>query len=181
MRIISGKFKGTVLKTPEGENTRPTADRVKEGIFSSIQFDIDGAAVLDCFAGSGQLSLEALSRGASFAVLCEKDKKALQIIKENIEKINASDRTAVVNLPFEKSLSLIKKYSPFDIVFIDPPYKSLLWEDTVNLLEVDNLLSGNCKIICECPREYNLPDAFSRYNKREYLYGSVKIVILSKE
>lgn len=180
MRIISGKMRGTVLKSLAGDITRPTADRVKEGLFSAIQFELEGATVLDAFAGSGQLSLEALSRGAKFAFLCEKDKNAFHIIKENIERTRCNEIAEAVNLPFENAVPIMKKYAPFDIVFLDPPYKSLLWVDAINKLEEETLLRGKCVIVCECPKDYHFPVEFSRYQSREYHYGSTKVVIFRK-
>ena len=95
MRIITGKAKGIILKTPAGEATRPTAERVKEAVFSMLQFDIEGRSVLDLFAGSGQMGLEALSRGAQEATFVDKSKEAIKLIKENIEKTRLSDNATV--------------------------------------------------------------------------------------
>lgn len=180
MRIISGKRKGIMLKSPEGETTRPTADRVKEGLFSAIQFDLADAVVLDAFAGSGQLSLEALSRGASFAVLCEKEKGALKVIAENIKKTESGSSTEVLPIPVEQATEQLKQHAPFTLVFLDPPYKSLLWADTIKMLETEKLLSDHCILVCECPREYSFPEEFERYQQREYRYGSTKVVVLRK-
>ena len=95
MRIITGKAKGIVLKAPQGETTRPTADRVKEAVFSMLQFDIEDRSVLDLFAGSGQMGLEALSRGAAEAVFIDKSKDAIKAIKENLEKTKLLDKAKV--------------------------------------------------------------------------------------
>ena len=180
MRIISGKMRGTVLVSPEGENTRPTTDRVKEGLFSAIQFEIAGARVLDAFSGSGQLALEALSRGADLAVLCEQDKNAVKIIESNIEKTHCKENAVLLKSAFESSVAAMKNYAPFDIVFLDPPYNAQLWGGSIKLLEQNSLLSENCTIICECPKEYIFPDDFKKYNSREYLYGKIKIIIFRK-
>ncbi len=121
MRIISGKARGTKLYTLEGTNTRPTLDRVKESIFNIIQNEIEDATVLDLFAGSGAIGLECLSRGAKRAVLCDKSKEAVQIIKRNVEKTHMEECTKIVNTDFETCLEKLKT-EQFDIIYIDPPY-----------------------------------------------------------
>ena len=121
MRIISGKARGTKLYTLEGTNTRPTLDRVKESIFNIIQNEIEGAIVLDLFAGSGAIGLECLSRGAKKAVLCDKSKEAIEIIKKNIEKTHMEEKAKIINADFETCLDKVKD-EQFDIIYIDPPY-----------------------------------------------------------
>ena len=121
MRIISGKARGTKLYTLEGENTRPTLDRVKESIFNIIQNEIEGAKILDLFAGSGAIGLEFLSRGAEKVVLCDKSKEAVNIIKKNIAKTHMEESTKVLNADFENCLEQLKN-EQFDIIYIDPPY-----------------------------------------------------------
>ena len=121
MRIISGKARGTKLYTLEGTNTRPTLDRVKESIFNIIQNEIEGATVLDLFAGSGAIGLECLSRGAKKAILCDKSKEAVEIIKRNIEKTHMEECAKIINTDFETCLEKLKN-EQFDIIYIDPPY-----------------------------------------------------------
>ena len=116
MRIISGKARGTKLYTLEGTNTRPTLDRVKESIFNIIQNEIEDATVLDLFAGSGAIGLECLSRGAKKAVLCDKSKEAIQIIKRHME-----EKAQIINADYENCLEKLKN-EQFDIIYIDPPY-----------------------------------------------------------
>ena len=121
MRIISGKARGTKLYTLEGTNTRPTLDRVKESILNIIQNEIEGATVLDLFAGSGAIGLECLSRGAKKAILCDKSKEAVEIIKRNIEKTHMEECAKIINTDFETCLEKLKN-EQFDIIYIDPPY-----------------------------------------------------------
>ncbi len=123
MRIISGKARGTKLYTLEGTNTRPTLDRVKESTFNIIQGEIEDAVILDLFAGSGAIGLECLSRGAKKAVLCDKSKEAMKIIKRNIEKTHMEEKTHCINDDFETCLEKLKD-EKFDIIYIDPPYET---------------------------------------------------------
>ena len=122
MRIITGKARGVKLLTLDGLDTRPTSERSKEAIFSMLQFEISGRVVLDLFAGSGQMGLEALSRGASRVYLVDRSRGAYDIIKKNIEKSRLSDGCVAL---CEDSISFLKKQGgaeAFDIVFLDPPY-----------------------------------------------------------
>ena len=137
MRIIAGKARGTKLYTLEGMNTRPTLDRVKESLFNIIQNEIPGSTFLDLFAGSGAIGLEAVSRGARKAILCDKEKSAIQIIKKNIEKTHFQNETELYNETFEKLLTA-KIYENIDICYIDPPYKkNYVYEETMIIIETD--------------------------------------------
>ncbi len=148
MRIITGKARGIRLKTLEGELTRPTTERVKEAIFSMIQFDIEGRTVLDLFAGSGQMGLEAISRGASHAVLVDKSKDAVKIIQENMEKTKLSSNCSVAQTD---ALSYIRRSrgEKFDLIFLDPPYASGLYQPVLEALLTEQMLKPTSLIICE--------------------------------
>ena len=122
MRIISGTARGTKLYTLEGNNTRPTLDRVKEPLFSIIQNKIKDAIVLDLFSGSGALALEALSRGAKKAILCDNSPKAIEIIKKNIEKTHFEQTTEILCMDYKKCLNKINER--INIIFLDPPYEN---------------------------------------------------------
>ncbi len=122
MRIITGRARGTKLETLEGEMTRPTTERAKEAIFSRLQFEIAGRRVLDLFAGSGQMGLEAVSRGATHAVLVDQSKEAVAVIRRNAERTKLAGDCTVVCADFAEFLRQRKGKDPFDIVFIDPPY-----------------------------------------------------------
>ena len=148
MRIITGKAKGIRLETLEGVATRPTSERVKEALFSTLQFDIEGRSVLDLFAGSGQLSLEALSRGASHAVMVDRSKDAVKIIKQNIAKTKLGEACEVYNCEFSDYIRN-NKGNKFDIVFIDPPYDSDLYKRALNLLLEYEMIKSSTLIICE--------------------------------
>ena len=150
MRIISGSMRGTKLYTLDGENTRPTLDRVKEALFSKINFDIQDATILDLFAGSGALGLEALSRGAQRVVLCDNSKDAIKIINQNIEKTRTKDKVSLFNMDYKKVLEELKnKNIKFDIVFLDPPYKTEFAEEAANYIVNNELLNKDGFIVLE--------------------------------
>ena len=152
MRIISGSMRGTKLFTLEGENTRPTLDRVKEALFSKINERLYLSNVLDLFSGSGALGLEAISRGASKAVLCDHSREAIKIIKQNITKTKTENNTLLLNCDFKKAILEIKtKYKDlnFDIVFLDPPYKTNYAEESVDLIINNDLLNEDGIIVVE--------------------------------
>lgn len=123
MRIISGKARGTKLYTLEGNDTRPTLDRVRESLFNIIQSEIPESVVLDLFAGSGAVGLEFASRGSNKVYMCDNSKKAIEIINNNIEKTHSQDKVELYNCDFKLAISKIKE-TKIDIVYLDPPYKT---------------------------------------------------------
>lgn len=152
MRIITGKARGVRLETLEGLTTRPTSERTKEAVFSMLQFEIEGRVVLDLFAGSGQMGLEALSRYAQKAYLVDSGKPAHEIIKKNIQKSRLNEGAVVL---CEDSLSFLKRQNGaerFDIVFIDPPYASNLIDESLKLLFDKKLVKNTSYIVCESDR-----------------------------
>ena len=148
MRIITGKAKGIKLVTLEGDTTRPTAERVKEAVFSMLQFDIEGRRVLDLFAGSGQLALEAVSRGAAEAVLVDKSKDAIKEINTNIAKTKSADTCRVYCLDWKDYIRRFGK-ERFDIIFLDPPYAAGLYAPALAALVEENMLKPTTLIVCE--------------------------------
>ena len=148
MRVISGTARGTKLNSIESLSTRPTLDRVKESIFNIIQNEIEGATVLDLFAGSGAIGLEAVSRGAKKAILCDKEKSAIQIIKKNIEKTHFQNETEIYNEAFEKLLTT-KIHENIDICYIDPPYKTNYVYDAIKIMLEENIVNEDTMIIIE--------------------------------
>lgn len=151
MRIITGRARGVRLSTLEGEATRPTSERAKEAIFSVLQFEIEGRDVLDLFAGSGQMGLEAASRGASRVDLVERGRDACGIVRSNLEKSRLGDRCT---LYAEDALSFLRRTdgAGYDIVFLDPPYASTLIDEAITLLFENNLLKPSSLIVCESDR-----------------------------
>ena len=150
MRIISGSLRGSKLFTLEGENTRPTLDRVKEALFSKINYDLPESIVLDLFSGSGALALESISIGAEKAYICDLSRDAIRIIKQNIEKTRTEDKTFLLNCDYKKALEKFKKDKiKFDIIFLDPPYKTDFAEEATKIILESNILSDNGIIVLE--------------------------------
>ncbi len=149
MHIITGSARGVKLETLKGEQTRPTSERAKEAIFSMLQFDLEGRRVLDLFAGSGQMALEALSRGAASAVLADKSKDAVGVITRNTQKTKLADRAKVVNADAVTYLARCTD-GPFHLVFLDPPYAAGLLPAVLHTLLDKNLLTAGATVVAEC-------------------------------
>ena len=177
MRVITGTARGRRLKTPENYDIRPTTDNVKEALFNIIQFDIEGRRVLDLFAGTGQLGIEALSRGAKSCVFIDESREALKIVRENLKTCGLTGTVLQQN-----AVDYLRQGGTFDLIFVDPPYDAGLYEPVLKTLNsVDNLSDGGI-IICEARRETVLPELELPYRKgKEYRYGKVKICIYAKE
>ena len=179
MRVITGKARGIVLKTPSGMATRPTADRVKEAIFSIIQFDIPTASVLDLFGGTGQLGIEALSRGANRAVFIDEREDACKLIKENLKRTKLEAYGRVIRSDYMSYLKSCK--DKFDIILLDPPYAEVYLENSLKMItEIDILQSGGI-IVTERPLGKDLPWGFLGFERsRDYKYGKTLITIYRK-
>lgn len=149
MKIITGLAKGMNLETLEGDATRPTSQRVKEAIFSMIQFDIEGACVLDLFAGSGQLGLEALSRGAKKATFCDSSRDATDIVMKNAKKSRLFDKCRISTCTYDQMIKGIAGKEQYDIIFVDPPYKKDCIADVLDRLCKGNVMAKNAFVICE--------------------------------
>ena len=185
MRIIGGRYKTTKLYTLEGLDTRPTLDRVKEPLFSILNFDLAESKVLDLFAGSGALGLEAISRGAEKVVFCDNSKKAINIIQKNIEKVKADvEKVTVINNDYLKALEILKG-KKFDIVFIDPPYKTDFAIIASEKIFEYKLLSKAGIIVIETDDKNRIEDevnklkVFDIYDERKY--GRVHLIFLSRK
>ena len=180
MRVISGKARGIVLKTPNGMQTRPTADRVKEALFSVIQFDLPCARVLDLFAGTGQLGIEAISRGASFAQFVDARDDACQLIRENLKRTSFSDQSNVVRCDYANYLEKCK--DKYNIVFLDPPYAEVFLENSLKMItEIDILQSGGI-IVTERPLGKDLTFDFPGFTRsKDYKYGKTVLTLYRKD
>lgn len=174
MRVITGDARGRKLKAPEGIDVRPTKDGVKEAMFSAIQFEITGAVVLDLFAGSGQLGIEALSRGAKRAVFVDSSRESIDFVVENLETVGYSDMARVVNMP--NNAFLRGCTDTFDIAFLDPPYsKNLIQKSLPALTE---LMSESGIIVCEHEYGCRLPETVNGFYKaREKKHGITGLTI----
>lgn len=180
MRVITGSARGRRLKSLEGLETRPTADRVKEGVFNIIQFDLEGRRVLDLFAGTGQMGIEALSRGAAKAVFVEQRRDAAELVRDNLKTTQLSDRANVVCGDALAYLAGAKE--KFDIIFIDPPYAAKLWDAALDAISRFDILSNHGIIVCESPMEQEMPEPEPPYFlHRTYRYGRIKVTTYHRE
>ena len=180
MRVITGKARGIVLKTPDGMLTRPTADRVKEALFSIIQFELPAARVLDLFGGTGQLGIEALSRDAKYAVFVDEREDACKLIRENLRRTKMESQASVVRSDYMAYLrSCCDK---FDIIFLDPPYAEVFLENSLKMItEIDILQSGGI-IVTERPVDKDLPWSFDGFvRSKDYKYGKTLLTLYRKE
>ena len=179
MRVITGKARGIQLKTPEGMLTRPTADRVKEALFSIIHFEIPGARVLDLFGGTGQLGIEALSRGAKSAVFVDAGEPACRLIRENLKRTRFEKEGRVVRSDYLAYLSRCTEQ--FDIILLDPPYAEVFLENALKrITEIDILQSGGI-IVAERPLGKELPWEFEGFSRsKDYKYGKTLLTVYRK-
>ena len=183
MRIITGKARGVKLASLEGENTRPTGERAKEAIFSMLQFELEERRVLDLFAGSGQMGLEAVSRGAAGALLADRSKDAVEIIKKNCLKTRLALSCEVFCADYSEVLRSCRGRKKFDLVFLDPPYALGLIPDALRKLLQYELLLPNCTLVCESAKP---EDVFGGDEKlaahfevlRQARYGTANVTLL---
>ncbi len=152
MRVIAGSAKGHKLNTLEGLDTRPTTDRIKETLFNIIGFDLYDACFLDVYSGSGQIAIEALSRGAKEAFLIDNNKKAIEIIKDNLKATKLFDKATVINKEALLALNEIKHHKPFDFIFIDPPYAAGFEPQVLESIKANDLADADTIVIIEAVR-----------------------------
>ncbi len=177
MRVITGSARGKRLLTPQGNDVRPTSEKVKEALFSALQFDIEGRRILDLFAGSGQLGIEALSRGAESATFVDSSNASIKIIKQNIENTGFGDVSKVYTMDYNSFTSMCR--DTFDIVFLDPPYAQGLLLPAIK--SVLPLISDYGMIVCEYPPEIEIPESIGGFEiYRTYLYGKINVSIYRK-
>lgn len=183
MRVISGTARGNKLYSLEGNNTRPTLDRVKESLFNIIGLKVRDAVVLDLFSGSGAIGIEAASRGAEKVILCDKSKDAINIINKNIEKTKLKENTKVINSDYKEALK--KAGCTYDIIYIDPPYATNLVKESVEEILKNEYLNNSGIIIIETDEEERINKELNEieekidiYDKRKY--GRVILMFLRK-
>ena len=178
MRVIAGDKKGRRLVAPEGLSTRPTSDKVKEALFSIIQFDLPDAEFLDLFSGSGQMGIEALSRGAKYAVFVDSGKKAVDCVKQNLVATGLLGCSEVYMKSAEDYLNSCRR--KFDIVFMDPPYQEGLIEPIFEM--VARVTDDMGMIICEIPLGAEISEEAGGFSlKRRYRYGKTELALFRKQ
>ena len=179
MRVITGKARGIQLKTPEGMQTRPTADRVKEALFSIINFDIPGAKVLDLFGGTGQLGIEALSRGAASAVFVDAREESCRLIRENLKRTKLEQDAKVIRSDYLDYLNRCREQ--YNIILLDPPYAEVFLENAIKRITEIDILQSDGIIVAERPLGKELPWEFDGYSRsKDYKYGKVLLTIYRK-
>lgn len=177
MKVISGKYKGRKIEGFDIEGTRPTMDRVKESLFATIQNYVKESVVLDLFSGSGNLGIETLSEGASYAYLVDKNIKCIKTINKNINNIGI-ENVKVLNMDYKLALKQINK--KLDLIFLDPPYKTSLIEDSLKLIDEYDLLSDDGLIVCESDDVDKIIYSNKYESIKEKRYGDKYIVLLKK-
>ena len=177
MRVISGKFKGRSLIAPKGDKTRPTLDRAKETLFNMLSFDIPQSNCLDLFAGSGQIGIECLSRGASSCTFCDVSVDAIKVICQNLSSLGIGDQQ-VLRADYKTALSSFSANS-FDIIYLDPPFSAELYVDVLNLIDSYNLLTCDGQVVCECDQPFEIPQQYQVVKDRKI--GTVIFVFLKRK
>lgn len=176
MRIIAGAYKGRKLYPPADSSVRPTPDRVKEALFSILGNRIWNATVVDLFSGSGNLGLEALSRGARKCYFCDNSKESIRLIHKNVAHCKAEQLSQIIAGDYRNALAQLKEQA--DIVFVDPPYHKELWNDVMATLNGNNTMNPKGVVVLEHPKETVFPQELSGFRKiKEARYGTVVLSI----
>ena len=176
MRVITGTARSTPLKAPKGLETRPTLDQVKEGLFSAIQFDVPGARALDLFAGSGQLGIEALSRGAADCLFVDSARDSVRLVQENLRRCGLTARVLQCD-----ALGILKSGEKFDLIFLDPPYGSGLETKAIEAVKEFDILTRGGIMVVETRPETALPVLPAEYGTaKTYRYGKIKLTVITR-
>lgn len=178
MRIITGSARGARLETLEGEEiTRPTPERVKEAVFNMLAFDLEGRRVLDLFAGSGQMGLEALSRGAASAVFCDSNKQAVEVIRRNVQKTKLTEQARVVNSDYKAFIRSAEGKEQFDVIILDPPYASNMVQDAIDRILRAGIASERAIFVCESDKSAPFKGEGLTLHRHNH-YGRIYITVL---
>ena len=176
MRVITGTARGRRLREPSGMDIRPTTDMVKEAVFNIVQFDVEGRRVLDLFAGTGQLGIEALSRGAESCVFVDSSRDAVRLVQQNLASCGLKGEVLMTD-----AVGYLGRCGKFDLIFVDPPYDSGLYEKVLKTINKFDILTEGGIIVCESRRETVLPELTEPYHAhREYRYGKVKLTVYKR-
>ena len=177
MRVITGAARGRRLLEPQGMAVRPTTDMVKEAMFNIIQFDIEGRRVLDLFAGTGQLGIECLSRGARECVFVDESARSVRLVRENLERCNMSARVEQTD-----SIAFLSRAGKFDLILLDPPYDSNLLENALEVIRNVDIVNDGGIVVCESRKEKILPELAAPYRRAlERSYGKVRLTVYKKD
>ena len=180
MRVITGIARGRRLKELPGLETRPTTDKVKESVFNIVQFDIEGRRVLDLFGGTGQMGIEALSRGAAFCSFVDLRKEAAAVIRDNLAHTGLADKAKVTQGDYLAFLTGCRE--KFDLIFLDPPYGSGMLEKALAAIAKIDIAKEKGRIVCESTAEAALPELPAPYRMgRDYRYGKIKITLYHRD
>ncbi len=179
MRVISGSSRGLRLAPPEGGAVRPTLDRVKEAAFNIIQFHVPGCRFLDMFAGSGQIGIEALSRGAASASFFEPDPAAYRLVRENVARLPGAPDARLYQAPYTRLAQLSPK-PEFDVAYIDPPFGEGLFMQALAFLIDGGYMHGGAVIVCEAPRDASLPAQYGRFAAKIRSYGKISLYVYTR-
>ena len=176
MRVISGICRGRKLMEPAGMDVRPTTDQVKEALFNIIQFDIEGRRVLDLFAGTGQLGIEALSRGAAECVFVDSSRTSLRLVEENLRRCDLRGKSMQCD-----SIGFLRRGEKFDLIFLDPPYGTGLDAQAMLAVKEFDILAKGGIMVCETRAETELPELGADYGSvRTYRYGKIKLTLIAR-
>ncbi len=180
MRVITGTARGRKLGELKGQETRPTTGKVKEGVFSALQFDLEGRRTLDLFAGTGQLGIEALSRGAASCTFVDRRKDAAELVRNNLAACGLAERAQVVCADAMGYLTSLR--TKYDLIFLDPPYADDVLERAVAHIARFDILAPHGIMVAECPAEKTLPALSAPYGiYREYRYGRIKVTVYHRD
>ena len=179
MRVIAGKYKGRTLFSPKDQSVRPTTDRIKENVFNLLQGRIPGAAFLDLFGGTGAMSVEALSRGATRAVVVDASPESVALIKKNFAKVGVGKEAQILEVPYDIALKRLVG-DRFDVVYLDPPYRAAYYEDILTRIAESDILAAEGVVVFEHATEREFPShpAYETLDRRKY--GSVTLEILRR-
>jgi 16S rRNA (guanine(966)-N(2))-methyltransferase RsmD len=176
MRIIAGDYKGRRLAAPTDRSVRPTPDRVKEALFSMLGASVEDAVILDLFAGSGNLGLEALSRGAKICYFGDNSKDSIRLVQSNVAHCKAEEKSRIILGDYRNVLTQIRE--KLDVVFLDPPYREDLWLDVVETIAGRDMMNPEGLIVMEHPKEIEFPQELRGFRKiKERRYGTVVLSI----
>ena len=175
MRVISGKYKGKILKSPKSDNIRPTGDKVKQALYTKLQFFIKDRVVLDLFSGSGALGIEALSRGAKKVYFVDKDYRSISLTKENLKKIEGNYK--VIHSDFKNALLSLKER--IGLILVDPPYASGYYNEILKIIFDNEILEDDGIIVCEHPSDMDIICDFNQLDQKQY--GTVKLTYFGKK